>query len=137
MSGCVCVLQCVWVCVSVDLNKQHEAGSSGTVSLLLPACTYSPPKFPSILGCDWIVVRLLPCSATLVFSFKMSSHCSSVPSCTPLRDPLFSRLHLLSVSQVDIFKSPFLFSLENERVFSTSVKSKCLWIYTLFMPIGC
>lgn len=75
----VCVLQCMWVYVSVDLNKQLEAGSSGTDSLLLPACTYSPPKFPSILGCDWIVVRLLPCSATLVNFFKMSSsHCSSV-----------------------------------------------------------
>lgn len=121
----VCLCTSVCGCASVDLNKQREAGSSGTVSLLLPACTYSPPKFPSILGCDWIVVRLLSCSATLVISFTISSsHCSSVLPCTPLSNPLFSHLHLLSVSQVDIFKSPFLFSLENESVFITTVKSK-------------
>lgn len=100
---CVSYIWVDWVC-SV-LNKRHEAGGSGTVLLLLP-CTYSPPEFPSVLGCDWIVVRSLfllcyaGCSIQNILLLLLI--------CPPLHFFKFSIVssldhHLLSVPQRSFF----------------------------------
>lgn len=74
VSACVSYIQVERACA-----KRDEAGGSGTAYLLLPACTFSPPKLPLVPGCDRVAGRLLSCSAALVIPFQpaLAAHLSS------------------------------------------------------------
>lgn len=103
LSGCVCFLYIYWcvyvffawarlcACVQIWIRDMRLEAQGQCI------CYYPPAHIRHLNShqswADWIVVRLLSCSATLVIFFKMSSsHCSSVLSCTKFLNVLPSAL---------------------------------------------